>query len=170
MADFSPPANPDKGKVKRKIHSTRVDLTHMVDLGFLLITFFIFTYKISEPKSMKIGLPKDTTTDSMKTAASKTLSLLLAGNNNLWYYPGTQLSGVTQTDYVNGLRSVIGKKKEAVGKMFGNPQELVILIKPMDASSFENVVNVLDEMVITGVTRYVLMEPTADELLALKGN
>jgi biopolymer transport protein ExbD len=169
MADFSPPTNADKGKSKRKIHSTRVDLTPMVDLGFLLITFFIFTYKISEPKSMKIGLPKDTTKDSMQTAENKTLSLLLAGNDKLWYYPGTRLSNVAQTDYLNGIRSVINMKKQAVAQMFGDPREIVVLIKPTKASSFENVVNVLDEMVISGVTRYILMEPNESELLAVNG-
>jgi biopolymer transport protein ExbD len=168
MADFSPPVKQDKGKRKRKILSTKVDLTPMVDLGFLLITFFIFTYKMSEPKTMKIGLPHDVITDSSKTAADRTLSLLLAGNNQLWYYPGTELSAAAKTDYASGIRSIIHAKKEAVAKKTGKENELVVLIKPMQASSFENVVDILNEMLISGVTRYVLMEPTAEESLAVK--
>jgi biopolymer transport protein ExbD len=168
MADFSPPVKQDKGKRKRKVLSTRVDLTPMVDLGFLLITFFIFTYTMGQPKTMKIGLPHDTKKDSSETGAERTLSLLLAGDNKLWYYPGTELNAAAQTDYAGGIRSIIHAKKETVAKKFGNANELVILIKPMQASSFQNVVDVLDEMLISGVTRYVLMEPAAEELAAVK--
>jgi biopolymer transport protein ExbD len=161
MADFAP-TKPNKGGRKRKIFSTRVDLTPMVDLGFLLITFFIFTTTMSEPKSMKIKMPADG--DSSKTAASKTLSLLLGKNNELWYYSGDAVASVSKTDYTQGIRSIISVKKKLLGKVYGDEHELVVLIKPTTGSSFENIVDILDEMVINDVSRYVLMEPSAQEV------
>ena len=161
MADFAP-AKQNKGGRKRKIFSTRIDLTPMVDLGFLLITFFIFTTTMSEPKSMKIKLPAGG--DSSKTAASKTLSLLLGNNNELWYYSGDAIAAVNKTDYAEGIRSLISQKKQFLRTVHLDEHELVVLIKPTTGSSFENIVNILDEMVINDVSRYVLMEPSAQEV------
>jgi biopolymer transport protein ExbD len=76
-----------KGVKKSKKLSTRVDLTPMVDLGFLLITFFIFTTTMSEAMAMGINLPSDKPVHPPTlTAASKTISLILGDNNSITYY------------------------------------------------------------------------------------
>ena len=89
---------------KSKKHSTRVDLTPMVDLGFLLITFFVFTTSLSTPTAMRLILPKDTK-DSSFTAANKTISLLLTGSNTIYYYNG---------DSVNNMHVPLQQMKYAI--------------------------------------------------------
>ena len=85
MAEITSGNQPQKGK--RKIHSTSIDLTPMVDLGFLLITFFVFTTSLNEAKAMKLVLPMDC--DSCISKAPKTGSLtLIADENKIWYYQG----------------------------------------------------------------------------------
>lgn len=154
----------DDGKPTRKKHSTRVDLTPMVDLGFLLITFFIFTTKMGEPKAMDLKLPKDTLKDSSLTAANRTLNLVLAADDHIWYYNGDAVDSMSKSDYANGIRRLIQHKKKVVEELTGKKNELVVLIKPTRNSSYKNLVDVLDEMIINNITRYVLMEPSAGDV------
>ena len=77
-----------KGVRPSKKLSTKVDLTPMVDLGFLLITFFVFTTSLSTPMVMKLSLPDDLTKDSSLIPVSKTISFLLSGNSKIYYYNG----------------------------------------------------------------------------------
>src|ERR1700749_5153342 len=93
MAEMNTPSGggPKKGRGVRKGKklSTRVDLTPMVDLGFLLITFFIFTTTMSRPKALHLHLPQDVPNDKrMETAASHVITLLISKNDQIFYYEG----------------------------------------------------------------------------------
>ncbi len=156
-----------RGGIRSKKLSTRVDLTPMVDLGFLLITFFIFTTTLSEPKAMGLNLPadkKDNGPDT-KTAESKTLNLVLASDDRVVYYNGMDENQAAVTTYApDGLRAVILNKMAEVAKRSGNASETVILIKPTAGSTYKNLVDVMDEMQINQVARFVLMDATSSEI------
>src|SRR5687768_13464051 len=91
--------------------SINIDLTPMVDLGFLLITFFVFTTSMSEPKSMKLYLPKETKSDSTRISEKNTISFLLGDSGKLYFYAGNSLNGLKPTNYNKGLRSIIADKR-----------------------------------------------------------
>ncbi len=77
------------GKKQLKKMSTRIDLTPMVDLGFLLITFFMLTTTLAKPKTMEINMPaKDKTVDSTKISEKIAMTVILSENNKIYYYFG----------------------------------------------------------------------------------
>lgn len=156
-----------RGGIRSKKLSTRVDLTPMVDLGFLLITFFIFTTTLNASTAMKLVMPADNDPAQKPpvTAESKTISFLLGGDNTISFYNGSAVQEMQPTSYTaSGIRSVIMQKMAGVEKKFGNRNEMVVLIKPTNEASYKNVVAVLDEMLINQVKKYVLMDASPDEV------
>jgi biopolymer transport protein ExbD len=147
------------GVKKSKKHSTRVDLTPMVDLGFLLITFFIFTTTVSQPTSMNLNMPKDThdPNQDTKVKESGSLTLILGKANEIYYYFGND-PATMQTIGYKGIRDVILKKKKSTPA-----SDLFIIIKPDKDATYKNAVDMLDEMDINDISRYAMVDPTADE-------
>src|SRR5688500_2538487 len=78
------------GVKKAKKLNTNVDMTPMVDLGFLLITFFIFTATMSTPSTMRLTMPKDDNKpeDLTEVKESAALTIMMGKNNNIFYYEG----------------------------------------------------------------------------------
>lgn len=141
--------------------STRVDMTPMVDLGFLLITFFILTTTLQKPVVMELGMPEPQTYAVHPVKCSQTLTVFLAENNSLFYQPCAEfLDGKPplRTDYsASGLRQILLEKKARIGEKF------TVLVKATDQSSYGNLVDVLDELAITDCRRYALVELTDDD-------
>ena len=155
-----------KGVKRGKKLSTRVDLTPMVDLGFLLITFFIFTTTLSTANAMAIVVPSNDSATDTEAPARKTISLILGANNTIAYYNGLAIDETAITNYTaNGIRNILISKQKMLGK---DAKKMIVLIKPTSQSSYGNVVDILDEMAINGVKTYVLMEPDAKEQLLVK--
>lgn len=106
------------GVKKAKKLSTRIDMTPMVDLGFLLITFFIFTTTMSSPTTMDLYMPKDTDKDEEQNKAKESgaLTILLGKNNVVYYYAGQLLPDASnfETTTFKGIRDIIIKKKKDV--------------------------------------------------------
>ena len=151
------------GVKKSKKQSTRVDLTPMVDLGFLLITFFIFTTTMSEPTAMRLFLPKDTDKpeEQNKAKESGALTLLLGKNNQIFYYEGILSPDGANFKSTNfkGIRDVVIDKKRRT-----KAEDFVVVIKPGPESKFVNTVDLLDEMTISEIKRYALVDIAPAEL------
>jgi biopolymer transport protein ExbD len=140
--------------------STKVDLTPMVDLGFILITFFIFTSSLLEPHVMGIKMPNDTDIGiSDDICESCALTLIADGNNELYYYEGNSdkatLHAISYEP--SGLRMLLLNKKRKVKQIRGK-DEMVLIIKPTNEASFKNTVDLMDECSISTVLKYYLDE------------
>ena len=129
MAEMEVKGGGDKkgpGVKKSKKQSTRVDLTPMVDLGFLLITFFIFTTTMSQPTSMNLNMPKDTdkVDENTKVKESGSLTLMLGKENVIYYYYGSDPATMQTTGYKEVRNIILDKKKKTPA------EDLFIIIKP----------------------------------------
>jgi biopolymer transport protein ExbD len=156
MAELDPSCGGHKkgpGVKKGKKLSTRVDLTPMVDLGFLLITFFIFTTTVSQPTAMKINLPKDVDKpeEQNKVKASAVLTIMLGKSDNIYYYEGDDPAKLQTSNFkAIGTSSLIKKRTDTA--------DFVVVLKPSRDCTYKNTVNILDEMTIDGVKRYALVD------------
>ncbi|ACT95260.1 ExbD/TolR family protein [Dyadobacter fermentans] len=163
------------GKVRGKKMSTRVDMTPMVDLGFLLITFFMLATTMSKPTSMSLAVP-DKTEDQEKPTeplkASKVLTLFMGDNDDVYYLDGIAADDdkakteLKTTRYGHDLRTVIFASQKRINA--ANPKDkdgneaFVVVIKPTEVSTYKNMVDVLDEMAITKTKRYALVDNLTD--------
>ena len=159
-------------KVVFKKNSTRVNLTPMVDLGFLLITFFVFTTTLATPTVMNINMPFDKTTLNDPICESCVLTILLAKDNVVQYYEGMPKANAVmqETSFGNdGIRKIILQKRKAVQKVTGTTDDFVMIIKPTDASSFQNFIDIVDEVAINNVKHYYITEvDETDKAIAKK--
>jgi biopolymer transport protein ExbD len=144
--------------------SPHIDMTPMVDLGFLLITFFMLATTFSKPKTMEIIKPaKANDVDPPKVNVKRVLSILLGENNKVYFYQAPEGAGaelkVDSADFgVAGIRSTIVQRQKDVEAAFGSRDTLVVLIKGMPKANYKNMVDILDEMRITGVKSYALID------------
>jgi biopolymer transport protein ExbD len=109
------------GKKRGKKMSTRVDFTPMVDLGFLLITFFMLTTSMNKPQTMEINMPvKEDLPEPEKTKvkASQAVTLLLAKDDKVVYYFINAQTGEPETPMITdfskgGVRATLLKENKA---------------------------------------------------------
>jgi biopolymer transport protein ExbD len=166
-------------KVRSKKQNSKVDLTAMVDLAFLLITFFMLTTTLSKPQSMNLGLPDkidDPTIKPVKVDENRTMTILLGDNNKLVRYVGllaTPVSGGTPKDFEygkDGIRKELLSRKAAVLEYTGTKDKgMIVIIKPSKKSNYRNLVDILDEMAIVGVPTYAIVNEFTPEESKLIG-
>lgn len=176
MAEVNDSAGADrhKGFACSKKLSTRVDLTPMVDLGFLLITFFIFTYHMSKPQVMDLYMPTEKG-DSSTVGESTALTIIPGNANKIFYYHGSlnialqkNLFGFTNYSFRGGIGDIIREKQWEMDKTKpGFRSELMLIIKPAEDSRYENLVNVLDEVMINAVPHYAIVDLSGAEKIAI---
>lgn len=154
-------------KVRSKKNSTAVDMAPLVDLGFLLITFFMFAATSIKPNVMNLNMPPKIPTDVAPPTEVKiqnSITVLIAKDNKLFWYQEEagklNTENLNETDYsAEGIRKII--TKAAAGAI--DKEKFTVIIKPMDDASYDNLVNILDEMEITKSTRYGIVKVTPEE-------
>jgi|ERR1043165_5312136 hypothetical protein len=203
MAQMDAPAGgggKHKGGVRSKKMSTRVDLTPMVDLAFLLISFFMLTTTLNKPKAMQLDMPKKTNIEEEKqdVGECQVLNVLLDTLDQVWYYEGLKVAGLQKTTFASdgGIRKVIlrklkivpngsqvegiapcppGKKwvdanhdgKKTPEEIVMGPRDAIVLIKMLPGARYKNMVDILDEMDITGCKVYAIQDPDPIEIEAI---
>ena len=145
------------GKVRTKKANTKVDLTAMVDLAFLLITFFMLTTSLSKPIAMDIAKPdKDDVNEDNKLElrASQTMTILLGKNNKVaWYMGEAGKSQPTIEGFGEVRNSILANKKKVADFYNNDPKKtLVVVIKPTSGATYKNFVDIMDELNITKIT------------------
>jgi biopolymer transport protein ExbD len=162
------------GKVRSKKASTRVDLTAMVDLAFLLITFFMLTTTLAKKKEMDLTMPDNSIKiNQLPVAETRTMTILLGSHNKLEWYMGLPGKTAPTVDGYgkDGLRkALIEQGKNVVSTHAAPDNYMIVLIKPSDKSTYENLVTTLDEMTITNVKSYAIVKILPIEVGDLQKN
>lgn len=161
-----------RGEQRSKKLSTRVDMTPMVDLGFLLITFFMLTTVLTKPGAMALIMPADG--PPTPVGDSKALTLLIHNNNQISWYDGQGQDAqhppviyASNFSMENGIGNIIRAKQQKVAAATGDADQLVIMIKATGSAHYRSVVDALDEMKINRVARYALVDITPEEVKML---
>lgn len=180
-------------KVRSKKSSTHIDMTPMVDLAFLLLTFFMLSTTFSKPKTMEINMPVKPKEPQDELKVNNAVTLLLTDKNKIFWYFGEFKPEETQLDETNfssdGLRKILleknkdantrikdlekkvirGEIKDTTFKRMrvdiqSEKQSLFVLIKTDDKAKYKNVIDALDECNITNVGKYALVDIMQAEL------
>jgi len=195
-------------KKRAKRSSTRIDMTPMVDLAFLLLTFFVLTSTFSKPKVMEIPFPKDTDDHTKDTKVNNAITFILTKDDGIYYYngqfyppenkegkPPTTLSKTNfgaeglhkllldrnkeTIDIINGLqqkrmnkeiadttyqRLAMKAQGRAADPATGQKAALTVLIKTDDQAVYKNVVDLIDEIKITNIGIYAVVDMMPKEL------
>jgi biopolymer transport protein ExbD len=160
--------------------STRIDLTPMVDLGFLLVTFFMVTTTFSKPNVMELAMPdkNNLKKDEQAVKESRAITLILGEKDRVYYYHGTgqdPANTKVETAYFtsgsNGIRKVLLDQKATVANNTSlqiKEREPIVLIKPDSKSRYKNVVDILDEMKICDIKIYAIVDISVPEKEMIK--
>jgi biopolymer transport protein ExbD len=191
------------GKKRAKKQSTKIDMTPMVDLGFLLLTFFVLTSTFSKPKSMEISFPAPPDNPKEQPEVKNGLSIILTKDHRIFYYKGQfnaadNKEGKPATELVEtnfsseGLHKILldmnsyahdeiakletqVKNKQLADSTFkrlameakGDKRSLTALIKTDDKATYKDVIDVVDELNVCMVGKYVIIDMSAPEYALL---
>ena len=147
-------------------------MTPMVDLGFLLITFFVIVTELAAPSITPLYMPKDG--KPMPLGNSNVLTILLSKNNTVYYYNGdwdeaVKSDGIIKTNLsvTNGLGKIISDKQQWLNIVKKNNEGrngLMLIIKADKNARYKSLVEVLDEATIYIVKKYAIINPTIAEI------
>lgn len=203
MAQIQESGGQGDGKKRAKKQSTQVDMTPLVDLAFLLLTFFVLTSTFSKPKVLRMIFPEKLEKDNPNVKPPEVkngLTILLTENDQIYYYNGAlnKETEIIRTDYTkNGLRSILVERNaplidklkklqielqkanetdtatknrvEREAKEAQIASKLVVLVKHNKEATYENIIDVIDEFLITQVAKYFVvdegLDPIEEELI-----
>ncbi|MBL0744898.1 ExbD/TolR family protein [Chryseolinea lacunae] len=144
------------GKVRSKKSSTKIDMTPMVDLAFLLLTFFMLTTTFNKPQTMEITMPDKPKPDDVQPEVNekRVLTLILGEGDKIYWYKGITDPKLEVTNFsADGIRKVLLTQN-------AQTKDMIILIKALEKSKYKNMVDILDEMNITDMKRYAIVKVT----------
>ncbi|HTI59585.1 biopolymer transporter ExbD [Mucilaginibacter sp.] len=160
------------GKIRSKKASTRIDLTAMVDLAFLLITFFIMTTTLAKPKAMDMVMPDKSKKDvQLPVPETRTMTVLLGSNNKLEWYIGAPGKSAPTVDNFgkDGIRKTLIEQNKKIEETHQGPDNyMIVLVKPSDKSTYKDFVNMMDEINIAGIKSMGVVDITPIEIGLLK--
>lgn len=158
----------------RRRSSTKVDMTAMVDVAFLLLTFFVLTATLTDNYIIETVLPPPCEDCRQEVDDRKILTVVLDENDQIYYYLGLEEATVEKTHYgANGLRKIItdhlnrypNRCKETPGPGCWDP---IISIKARNKSRYVNLVDALDELTITQAPKYVIADFLPEDSLLIR--
>lgn len=142
--------------------SVKVDMTPMVDLGFLLITFFIFTTSMMDDKAMEYNTPIPDLNQPMLVKCTKTITIQPGEDGKVKWIDcidGVEQLPVSLHLYAgHEFRSRLLAKREQIKTIFGDPHELFVIVRPDSNCSYQVFIDVMDELLIADVNRYSVPE------------
>ena len=167
MAELNSSPEKKGGKSPRKKFSARVDLTAMVDLAFLLITFFMLTTTLQKARIFQLDMPVG---PSGGEAASRTLTVCLGSNHQVVTYLGLPDKPIVGPNLVgfdkDGLRKTIADMKRDVEQK--THKSILVIVKPSDKSLYGDMVGALDELKINSVEQYAVADIMDKDIAYLK--
>jgi biopolymer transport protein ExbD len=135
------------GKKKRKKGrrlGTRIDMTPLVDVAFLLLTFFMLTTSMVRPQTMEINLPPDPDV-KVEIGESNLLNLFVDENGRIYWSMGVE--SAKKIEFAD-LRTFLREKAT-------NPK-LTVLVKIDRKGKYSSMVDMMDELNLTSITRFSL--------------
>ena len=160
------------GKIRSKKASTRIDLTAMVDLAFLLITFFIMTTTLAKPKAMDMVMPDKSKKDvQLPVPETRTMTILLGTQNKMEWYIGAPGKSAPTVDNFgkNGIRKTLIEENKKIEATHAGPDNfMIVLIKPSDKSTYNDMVTIMDELNIVNNQQRAIVDITQIDIQLLK--
>lgn len=167
-----------KGGPKTNKKSTRVDMTAMVDVAFLLLTFFVLTATMADNAVMELTMPPKTDEEEdddkyKKIIEDKIMTIVLDEDDKVKYFVGITDPDVLTTDFdpgkgvreaikehVYGQQKALGvplcKDVNNVGLAEGKCWDPIFVIKPKKESRYKNLVDLLDELAIMKAPKFAI--------------
>jgi biopolymer transport protein ExbD len=172
MAEIDSSGGDKSGKKRSKKMSTKIDMTPMVDLGFLLITFFMLTTTLAKPVVMQLNMPDKTENDETSEVKLSETITVCPGKDKVYYYQGLPNDATTvlstasySSEKDDAIRKVLAEYKNRIGQNF------TIVIKPTDDARYKSLIDFIDECAITNNKRYAILaiDPDTKKLIASSG-
>lgn len=167
----------DFGRIKSRPRSkklnSKVDLTAMVSISFLLIAFYMVRIELSKPKAMNLGIPNGCGGCHFGGCfgRNRLLTLLLDDKNQIISYRGLiQIDDETPKvlNYgKDGIRKELLDVTKGINQLYGNDNGAIVIIKPTKKTTFKNLVDILDEMAITDIPTYAIVNDLSPEEMNL---
>lgn len=165
MAELNTKTPVSTKKVRSRKMAPKVDLTAMVDLAFLLITFFMLTTSLNKPQQLDVAMPDNTTQIPVDMDEQRVVSLLLGRGTISWYHGNFQnpITAATSIDLnTKDLRQLLIRMKQHIPAM-ANGKDIMVLIKPSKETTTKDIIHTLDEMKITDIKRYMISKISTQE-------